>query len=256
MSICKLTFDDDLFELLNTRVLAKPDGVLVFPSEGAYVIEWAARESRVVSEVLEKPEIASVIPTAYASSVSTLEGMRITRILYRLRFAGRKSIEFEIPKDQTVVRAYLNGFAVPVSVENSLLKINAAPARAGDEAATIELVLNADDGVYHLAGDVAVGLPRASWPIHEIFFDLHLPEVFNYRWKSGSLSPAEQETLPTFTYQVPQPGKRMSFHQFLVSAQTPQLKLSYAVDLEDQYFCAQKSRATTISYDTSQDEAY
>ncbi len=240
VSTCSLSFDEDLFELLNSRVLARPDSVLVFPRQGACAIEWAVRESSVVRKVRETPDIASVVPAAYASSVSTLEGMRITRLLYRLRFAGRKMIEFEIPQNQTVERAYLNGFAVPVETSGNQLQIEASPARAGDESATIELVLTAQDGVYHLAGDLALSLPRASWPINEIFLDLHLPDVFNYQWKSGSLSPAKSSSMPNFTYRVPLPGKRMSLHQYLVTAHAPHVSLEYAVDLKGQYFCARE----------------
>jgi hypothetical protein len=244
VSICKLTFDEDLFELSNTRVLAKPDGVLVFPTDGAFSIGWVVAEGAVVSEEREKPEIASVIPAAYASSVSTLEGMRITRLLYQLRFAGRKTIEFEIPEHQKVERAFLNGFAVPVEMVGRQLQIEAAPARAGDESATIELVLTKSEGVFHLAGNIALSLPKTSWPMNEIFLDLHLPDVFNYQWKGGSLSPVKSRAMPAFTYRVPLPGKKMSFHQYLVTTHAPQVGLEYAVDLKDQYFCAGETSRT------------
>ncbi len=55
--------------------------------------------------------------------------------------------------------------------------------------------------------------PRAN----ELFFDLHLPEVFNYTWTGGSPSPVERSPEMAFTYQIPRPGKKLSFHQFLIS---------------------------------------
>lgn len=239
VSNCKLTFDEELFALANQRVLSKSDGVLVLPTDDAFQIEWIVKESITAKAVQNKPDIASVVSGAYASSVSTLEGTRITRVLYRLRFAGRKTIEFEMPEGQRVERAYLNGFAVPVEMDGGALRIEAAPERAGDESATVELVYTAEEGVYHLAGSLLLRLPRVSWPMNEVFLSLRLPEVFTYEWKGGSLSPGSKSALPKFTYQIPGPGKEMSFHQYLVSRHAPHVSLDYAVDLENQYFCAQ-----------------
>ncbi len=232
VSICRLSFDESLFKLSNTRILTGPDGVLVFPSQEAYSITWVVEETKVGREVRKKPEIVSVIPTAHASSVSTLDGKRITRLRYQLRFAGHKTISFTIPDDQRVERAYLNGFVAPVEMQGRTVNIDAVPAIAGGETATVELVMLAEDGAYQRASSLAWSLPEASWPIHEIFLNLHLPEPFTYEWRSGSLSPAAGTAMPAFTYKIPLPGKRMSFHQYLVGAQTPDVRLDYAEEPE------------------------
>ena len=54
-----------------------------------------------------------------------------------------------------------------------------------------------------------------------IRIDVHLPQVFNYRWSGGSLSPAEASPQVQYAYDVPLPGKKLSFHQPLISSSAP-----------------------------------
>ena len=73
-------------------------------------------------------------------------------------------------------------------------------------------------------------------PIHEIALDLHLPPVFDYAWVDGSLSPAESGGAVDWSYDLPEPGKRLSFRQLLVTRSAPRLTLDYDVDLAGAYF--------------------
>jgi hypothetical protein len=212
---------------------------MLFPEAHAFTIEWERRTAVLETRtkvLAPRPVIESIVPVAHASAVSTLEGRRIIRLRYELRFAGKKSIEIEVPEGVTLERAYLNGVSAPVEMEGSTLPIEVTPVREGDQSAVLELVLMRSKGVYFLSGSLEVELPRVSWPVNQLFLDVHLPQVFNYNWSGGSLSPVEQAPSVHYTYELPLPGKKLSFHQHLISASAPNVTLDYAVDLEGHYY--------------------
>jgi len=180
-----------------------------------------------------------VISAAHASVVTTLEGKAIVRLRYELRFEGTRPIVFQVPEGYAAERVYLNGVAQQVKRNDAGVVVDAAPGRAGDRTGVVELVLEADRGGFNLSGDLFFELPRASWPTNELYVWLDLPEVFNYTWTGGSLSRLEGEAPDVdFTYQIPTPGKRLEFHQFLISKSSPTLRVGYAIDLTGSYFGA------------------
>jgi hypothetical protein len=217
---------------------------VIFPQANRLGVAWQVK-TRLAEEstTAQKPELEPFVALARASSVSTLEGRAVTRVLYDLRFAGRQSIAFEIPAGITVEQVYRNGSAVPFALEGARLALDVVPARAGDEAGSVELVLVSSTGEFHLSGDLDWKLPSASWPVHELFLDLHLPSVFTYQWRGGSLSPVENAPeLAAFSYRIPLPGQRLSYHQYLLTGTSPDVQLGYAVALDGQYFRVLGSR--------------
>jgi hypothetical protein len=177
-----------------------------------------------------------MINKAHLSSVSTLEGKWITRALYHLQFEGNKMISFEPPASYLLEKVYLNGSSIPFKNVNNRINLQVFPSRAGDLSGTIELVMTRLYGNYHLSGSLAFIAPKASWPIHEMYLDLHLPDVFNYSKNSGSLEPIQESPESTFTYAVPLPGKKYSFHQYLITSTSPTITMDYAIDLTKNYF--------------------
>ncbi len=238
LASCRLAFDQGLFRLVNEDVVEQTDSVVLFPREGSFVVEWerVGEVEATQPRTAPRPDIESVVSMAHGSTVSTLEGKRITRLLYKLKFAGTKPIAFELPDGIAVERAFLNGVAIAVDLTDSILELDMAPARAGDEEGTLELVLSSSAGNYHLSGTIGMTLPKVSWPINQLYLDLHLPQVFNYSWSGGSLSPIDTAPKANYSYDVPLPGKKLSFHQYLISSSRPTINLEYAVDLEGHYY--------------------
>jgi len=247
LATCKLEIDGGLFQLRAPQATETPGGVQIFAQGDAFEIEWEVLEELEPSrdEVAPPVAIESVVPRVHASTVSTLEGRRITRVLYDLRFAGRKPVSIQLPAGQKLERAFLNGVAIPAEPEGRSLSLTLAPARAGDEGGSLELVLSHATGVFHLAGDLHFELPRISWPTHELFFTLHLPTVFDYDWTGGSLEPSSKTPRAPYRYQVPQPGRALHFHQYLISESAPDLALSYTVNLDGHYFTDSRREAAT-----------
>ncbi|MCP4002878.1 MAG: hypothetical protein GY725_01655 [bacterium] len=231
-----LEYDEDLFRLESEavddkgrrRILRKP---------GGFSVAWQARQTPKAKTLAARPAVESTIPHAYASMVSTLEGRRITRIKYRLRFAGRKSISFELPEQQELAHTFLNGVAIPAKAQGRDLTIDVAPTRAGDQTAQLELVLVSETDIgFHLSGALSFELPSVSWPTNELWLQTHLPGVFDYEWSGGSLAPASKPPSVSFTHKVPEPGRTLSFHQYLVSSGAPHMMLDYEVNLDGHYF--------------------
>jgi hypothetical protein len=238
LATCRLEIDAGLFDLRTEEVIEARDGVLVLPRGDSFEIAWEVREEaeRDTAEPGVAPEIESVIPRVHASTVSTLEGRRITRVLYELRFAGRKPLAIDLPAGHTLERAFLNGIATVLDAEDGRIEIEVAPARAGEAGGTLELVLARSRGVFHLAGGMHFDLPAVSWPTHELFLSVHLPRVFDYAWAGGSLEPGTRAPTAEYSYRVPLPGKTLHFHQVLIDRSAPDLDLDYEVDLEGHYF--------------------
>ncbi len=240
MAVARLTLqvDEGLFELVDTRAVAQGDAVVIYPENGTFSVAWRriAEPRRSRQEAAKRPPIESVVTTAHGAVVSTLEGKAIMRLLYELRFEGIRPIAFELPEGQVPAHVYLNGRAQDVAADASEVELEVEPRRAGDQSGTVELVLEIDQGGYNLAGDLLFALPRVSWPVNELYVDVHLPAVFSYTWTGGSLAPVEASPAAAFTYAIPTPGKRLSFHQFLLSRTSPTLRVDYAIDLDGKYF--------------------
>jgi len=238
LATCRLDIDGGLFRLRTDRIVETREGVRVLAGDDGFGIEWEVigEIERGVGEAVSAPAIESVVSRVHASTVSTLEGRRITRVLYDLRFAGRKSIAIGIPEGQGVERAFLNGVAIETSVAHGELALELTPARAGEEGGTLELVLAEPGNEFHLTGDLRFELPTASWPVHELFYTLHLPRVFDYRWTGGSLEPAKSSPPASFSYRVPLPGRPLHLHQVLIADSAADVTLDYAVNLDGHYF--------------------
>jgi hypothetical protein len=233
----QVAHDERLYRL-EGALTRSADGVRVALEEGRFRLAWqplAAATERARADVA-RPELEPVVPSAAASLVSTLDGHWLTRVQYRLRFTGSREIEVRIPAGVRVSKVFQDRVALPVATDGDRLRLQLSPARSGGEEALLELVLEQDHGPYHLAGRLDLELPELSWPIHELSVALHLPPVFAYRWLDGSLSPVERVPESTFTYDVPEPGKRLTFHQLLVTRSAPHLSLAYDVDLTNAYF--------------------
>jgi len=231
----RVRFAPELFALAQQAVRQDAGGALILPRNGVFEIAWRALEgaARGEPEPAEPATAADpVIPHARASSVATLDGERITRVAYDLRFSGRRTLAFELPAGETLQQAYLNGRAAPFQVEGRTLSIAVAPARSGGDRAQLELVLAKQLPNFLLSGTLHVELPAPAWPTSELSLSLHLPEVFQYAWSGGSLAPVEQVARATYVHEIPQPGRALAFHQYLVRRSIPDVALRYTVDLD------------------------
>jgi hypothetical protein len=238
LAACRLVFDGGVFRLRSPDAIPRPEDTLLFPRDNAFSIEWERTSELEVArrETGPPPAVEPVIPVAHASSVTTLAGERITRLRYQLRFGGSKPIEFAIPPGVEVRRAYLNGVGIPSQTEGARLPLQVAPAREGEEGGVLELVLASAGEDFLLSGELRLALPRVTWPVHQLYLDLHLPGVFHYVWVGGSLAPIEEAPTVHYTYEVPLPGRKLSLHQHLITSSSPDVTLQYAVDLEGHYF--------------------
>jgi hypothetical protein len=167
--------------------------------------------------------------------VSTLEGRRIARLLYELRFEGARTIAFTIPPRQNVEKVFVNGASVPFRMNERTVNLPVTPARAGDESARVELTLIEEQGGYALSGRLDYAFPAASWNINDLYVTLSLPQVYNYQWEGGSLAPAESTPDAEYTQRIPTPGKRIRLHQQLLSS-AASARIAYTVDLSGSYY--------------------
>lgn len=237
LATLRVQFDERLYRV-EGPFPREADGVRIDPDGTLFRLAWQPRGPAAERPTREapRPELEPVIPSASASLVSTLEGRWLTRVLYRLRFTGSRELEVRIPSGSRLAKVFRDRVPLPFELEGDRLRLELSPARSGGEQALLELVLEREHGAYNLAGRIDVELPEASWPIHEVALDLHLPPVFDYAWVDGSLSPAETGEEVDWSYDLPEPGKRLSFRQLLVTRSAPRLTLDYDVDLAGAYF--------------------
>ncbi len=239
MAVLRLSFDASSFHLRSKAANVGGEEGILFASSNRFTVEWERRGAPVLkvdTAADEVPPTEPVVTRALASVISTLEGKRILRILYEFRMQGARVLRCRLGSGQTLKRVVLNGSAVSFETEEGWLQLEAAPARSGGDSGTLELLVSGEPAAYHLAGKLEFTVPTVSWPVHELFFTVNLPEVFNYTWTSGSLEPIETSPPAPFVHAMPTPGKRLAFHQYLLSDSTPRLALAYAVDLEGRYY--------------------
>jgi hypothetical protein len=224
----------------NTIQTITPDGVIIYPDNNIYTIEWKnierAENKKATESIEKKPEIKSMIKIAHASLISTLEGKTIFRILYELHFTGEKTISFFIPNIYTLEKVYINKRQHFFTMNDDKLTLHVNPKRTGDQCGDVELIVSYNQGNYLLSGRIEVSLPQTTWPIHEMYFTSHLPEVFDYTYRGGSLKLVDSCPPADYTYHIPLPGKKLYYHQYLISSSYPSVTLDYTINLDGNYF--------------------
>jgi hypothetical protein len=238
LATLKVKFDKGMFRLLNKNTVQEADGYLILPRENKFIIDWQQqklKKEQTPSAVVARQPVESIITSAHGSIVSILDGRRITRLLYQLRFEGQKEISFSIPKNSTLKKVFLNNRAIDFTIADNQLALKVSPGRAGDESARLELVLLEEQGEYYLSGQLDFVFPKASWDINNYYVKMHLPPVYNYTWAGGSLAETQDNQIVEYSSSMPTPGKQMLFQQELVS-RAPSLRINYSVDLTDNYY--------------------
>ncbi len=233
-ALLRLQYDEALFRLTSPAQRDDAAGALVYPVAGRIAVAWQ-QLPRVRPRAAARPPIEPVVAAAHASVVATLDGRRITRVQYRLRFEGERPFAVTLPRGQSVERVYLNGAAHAFTRTDDELSLPVQAARAGDGAATVELVLSEAQSGYPLSGTLAFALPSPRWGQNDLFVTLHLPPVFEYRWAGGSLETVGQAPPVEWAWEIPTPGKTMSLHQQLVSSFAT-VQVAYTVDLAGSYY--------------------
>jgi len=235
-AVLRLQHDETLFRLTSEAQREDGAGAVLQPAGGRIAVAWeqlAPADRRV--RTVARPPVEPVVTSAHASVVATLEGRRITRVLYRLRFEGEKTFELTLPPGQAVERIFLNGAARPVARAGDVISLQVQAARAGDQSATVELVTSEVGAAYPLSGTLAFTLPRPAWEVNDLHATLHLPAVFEYRWAGGSLAVAPDAPAIAYAWEIPTPGRALTLHQQLVSSFAT-ARVSYTVDLAGSYY--------------------
>jgi hypothetical protein len=236
-TVMALRYDENLFKLESKQNLVNADGSIIYPENGMFDVQWQqTSHSSTQRKVAVKPPLEPMIKQANVSSIATLEGELITRVLYDLHFEGTEQLSFDIPTGFTLNKVYLNGSAIPFRINAGKVTIEVLPSRAGDRQGSLELTFHRQQGKFHLSGALEFNAPQTSWPIREMFMRVYLPSVFNYSYEGGSMSILNQSKVVKYTYDLPTPGKAFSFHQLLITSSAPAVKINYTIDLEGKYF--------------------
>ena len=233
----RLTYDSSQFSLVTPARYFQGDAAVFFPSKGAFRIGWKTIQKKVWKKPESTPRasVDPVITDSDASIVVTLDGQRIARYHYGLRFQGQEVLTVVLPEGEELTKVYLNGISQPIKTSTGTVQLSVRPARQGEEKASLELVLRRQSEPLALSGTLSFVTPALSWSVNHSRLRLHLPNVFNYLWLGGSLSPGGKYKNIKYTWQMPTPGKQLDLGQELVRyASDAQIK--YAVDLTDKYF--------------------
>lgn len=246
LAVLKVRFDEGLFALASADRIEEGDGYTLYPQSNSFAVIWERNAKAAATKAaVHRPPVEPIISAAHASVVSTLEGRRIARLLYELRFEGARTIAFTIPARQTVEKIFVNGASVPFKMVDRTISLPVTPARSGDESARLELVIHEDQGGYALSGRLDYSFPAASWSINDLYVTLNLPQVYNYQWEGGSLAPVESTPDAEYTQRIPTPGKGIKLHQQLLSSAAT-ARIAYTVDLSGSYYRGDAARAATI----------
>lgn len=205
----------------------------VSAGQSGYELRWNVTPEVAKPKVVARPPLEPSVTSADARFVTTLEGKGQLTVTYGLRLDRAQTFQVELPRGYALTRLKVNELQLPVP-EGEKLALEVAPRKVGDDAATVELSLSRELGVFHLSGALELKLPAVGWPISELRASTFLPAVFTWKRSGGSLEPAAVEEGEGAASGLP--GRKLAFRQFLVSGTAPTLELDYAVDLEGKYF--------------------
>jgi len=228
-------YDEGLMRIESPNAFAEADGAVLYGRDGRFALRWRLLAPVALAATSTRAPVDPVIATAHASLVSTLEGRRTVRMLYELRLTGEQRLACTLPEHARLTKVFINQNSVTVTPQGRRLELVVGPARAGDEGARVELVYEEPQAGYLLSGTLAYEFPTPSWRTNQLWVTLHLPDVFTYAWSGGSLAPGADAPSPSFSLELPTPGRVVVAKQQLV-ASAPELRLAYAVDLANHYF--------------------
>lgn len=233
----RVRFDAEMFRLISSGALRAAGEQVFYPEGGRFALAWEARRGTAAPPpgATERRPVEPAVTAAHASVVCTLDGLQLTRVVYQLRLQGAQPISLTLPPGATLARVLLNGAPAAAAASGGVLRLTAVPARSGDESARLEVVLRGARVEFHLSGRLEFAFPAVSWNTHVLSVALHLPAVFDYAWAAGSLAPAEASPEASPSPDLPLPGRVLHFRQELISS-SPDVAVSYAVDLKGQYF--------------------
>jgi hypothetical protein len=235
-AVLRLQYDEGLFRLATDSAREDGAAAVVHASDGRIAVAWEQlARPRPRAREAARPPVEPVVTQAHASVVATLDGRRITRVQYRLRFEGERTFAVALPQGHAVERVFLNGAARPFTRAGDAISLPVQPARAGDQNATVEVVTSELRSGYPLSGTLAFALPQPAWGVNDLFATLHLPTVFEYRWAGGSLANVEEAPPVDFAWAIPAPGRVVALRQQLVSS-IPTVRVAYTVDLASSYY--------------------
>jgi hypothetical protein len=221
-------------------VRPEPDEVAT-PVAGRLVARWrrvaSAPAAMDAAPEAAAPTIEPAVVAARASTSLTLEGRRFTRLAEHLRLGRREIIAFVVPAGQTLEHVYVNGKLVAYEVKDARLELPVEPSSLDEQVATVELVLGSQDAAYPLVGTLVFELPSTPWTVHELTWELRLPDVYNYRWVGGTLEPVAEVPAAEFSHPLPSSGKSLGFAQHLIAGSAPRLQVEHSIDLTGHYHC-------------------
>ncbi|MEO0593976.1 MAG: hypothetical protein AAFZ38_10375, partial [Myxococcota bacterium] len=231
----RLRFNDKLYTVTSANVRRDGDALLTFAESGRWTLSWVRnRATSTPAPRVERSPVEPVVTRARSSVVLTLDGQEIARHYLDLRLDGQATLRVTIPAGQSLLKTYVNGVPRRFDPQGGAVEIEVSPTRPGERAGVLELVTKRQSESMKLAGRLRFEIPEVSWDINETAARVFLPEVFNYTWRGGSLSPHGEFEGPNYTYDIPTPGKVMDVSQQLVSG-AADVVYDYTVDLEGQY---------------------
>jgi hypothetical protein len=233
----RVQLDESLFRVIAPRGQREQDSLVLYPKQNTFSLEWEQlMPLAAVVTTTTRPPMQPLVERVYAEIVSTLEGQVIERVLYNFRCEGSQRFQVELPEGARVEKVFLNGSSLSFAVRERTVELSLEPTRAGDQSGKLELVLVQEFEPYHLSGRLRFSVPQASWPINEMFLQLHLPSVFQYKRSGGSMEQTEVQPAVQFSEKIPTPGKELAFHQFLIASSSPAVQLAYDIELSGNYF--------------------
>ncbi|MEM6274023.1 MAG: hypothetical protein AAF735_02180 [Myxococcota bacterium] len=231
----RLRFNDKLYTVTSANVRRDGDALVTFADRGRWTLSWIRNRSiSAPAQRVERPPVEPVVTRARSSVVLTLDGQEIARHYLDLRLDGQATLRVNIPSGQSLIKTYVNGVSRRFDPQDGSVEIEVSPTRPGEPAGILELVTKRQSESMKLAGRLRFEIPEVSWDINETAARVFLPDVFNYTWRGGSLSPHGEFEGPNYTYDIPTPGKVMDVSQQLVSG-AADVVYDYTVDLEGQY---------------------
>lgn len=231
----EVVYDADSIAVESESLHAQGGRPWLFAKRDRFELAW-----RPLRPPVETPRPESnldpIVTRAFATTLLTLEGRRLTRVHYALRVPRRTKIGLVLGAEQHARAVAVNGANVAYEEVDGRVVVEAEPSQPGGDTGEVTLVLADDTQPFALAGSFGVRVPRATWPTREVYLAIHLPPAFTFTPSGGTMVPAETpvEVPPT---DLPTSGVAPEiFHAFLVGDAGADVRLDYLVALDGQYY--------------------
>jgi hypothetical protein len=236
-----LKFSQNHFTVKAPKSQEWSEGKIILGSKKGLTFSWETRKGSKpqikTTQVADLRRISPHINQMHATFISTQSGRNILQVQHQIVLSEPEQLRISLPDGYRMDTLYIDGQDSKFVQEQGVVTLQIKPHKIGGFTTVVEYTSRANGAPYLLSGHFSIDVPQLNIPVKNLQLAVHLPEVFEYEVKGGSMGRCEDcTTVVEYVDALPSPGVAYRFKEQLISESSPTVEMTYTVELKDNYF--------------------